>query len=112
MRPAGGIALASFPNTGAAARIVKKLSTFPPNHLEDWRILEGERGRVLENADWWKPPTAIISTNISSFCLMIVPNAEKSEARRSGQKDGGGESAANRSRNAEEVLFLMDPVQC
>lgn len=46
------------------------------------------------------------------ICLMIVLNAEKREARRSGQKDGGGESAANRSRNVEEVLFLMDPVQC
>lgn len=46
------------------------------------------------------------------ICLMILLDTEKIEARRSGQKDGGGESVEKRSRNVEEVLFLMDPEWC
>lgn len=64
---------------------------------------------MLENPDWWKPHQPLFLQMSLHLSHDHDLNTEKIEARRSGQKDGGGQSAANRSRNVEEVLFLMDP---
>lgn len=61
-------------NTAAAARIVKDLSAFPPNYLENWISL-GAGLCAGECCDWWKPQQPLYLQ--TSFHLAHAPSEHR-----------------------------------